>query len=149
MAQDGSSSDPYTESGAHAAVQQRHNIRQSTLASSLRDADALEQHGRTVIARGRRGVWLAAGLLVLLALGIVAMGSVVKNALDAGPEGALLGNWAMLGFVVGLGALNFSWSWLVHQRRLGDTGRRLIRRADYQRSMAALQLKEAEDERVH
>lgn len=140
--------DPYTESGAHAALQQRQHNRQSTLVSSLRDADALEQQGKVVIVRGRRGVWLASGVLVLLVLGTAALGRVVLGAFRAGPEGVSLGNWAMLGFMLALGALNFAWGWLLNQRRLGETGRRLIRRAEYQRAMATLQLKEAENERL-
>jgi hypothetical protein len=140
--------DPYTESGAHAAVRQRGHLRQQARIASLRDADDLERHARAVIARGRRGVWLAACVFSLVALGDAALAWLALECLRDGPESMQLGNWAMLGFVVGLGALHFLWGWLVSQYRLGGVGRRLIRRAEYQRAMAALHMKEADDERL-
>ncbi len=99
-----------------------------------------------MIARGRRGVWLAACVFSLVALGDAALAWVALECFRGGPEHMQAGNWAMLGFVVGLGALHFLWGWLAGQHRLGGVGRRLIRRAEYQRAMAALQMKEAENE---
>ena len=146
MTQHGSNPDPYTQSGAHAAARQRCQILQDARSASLRDADALQQHAGTVILRGRRGVRLGAGLFALLAAGTVLLGWVALDAFESGPDGMLRGNWAMLGFVAGLGALNFAWGWTMNQRRLAETGRRLIRRAEHQRGMAMLQQREDEHE---
>ena len=83
---------------------------------------------------------LVCGALIFLC------GTVALRSHDGSYDGMLASNWSMLGMVVAIGALNYSWGWFSSRRRLRRTGERLIRRAEYQRRLSALQLTEAEHE---
>lgn len=141
-------SEPYTESGAHAAALTRSSRAAESYSVSLQDADEAEARGHSVGQRSRRntrfGIVAFALTLILAAwLGVMAV-----TSHDGTYDGAVAGNWSMLGLVLALGALNFIWGWISAQRRLRETSARLVRRAAYQRALAASQLAKAEHETV-
>lgn len=119
-------------------------MRRDALVSSVSDADSLQRRGRDVIRRGsRHSIYALAGMGASAAV-VGLCFYVAMNSYDGTYEGTLRANWSMLGLVVAIGALNFTWALYHSRRRLRQTGERLIRRAEYQRSLAALQLTEAE-----
>lgn len=110
--------------------------------ASLRDADALEQHAAGVLRRGRRNARVGLACMLLAAGVGLALGAEAATAPDGTYEGLLKANWAMLGVVVALGALNFAWGWRDSGRRLQVTARRLLQRAEYQRKIARARMTE-------
>lgn len=134
--------EPYLVSGTQAAVGVITRRKYDALTASIEDANALETQGRAVIKSATRNRAVSLVRLTVTSLGAAGMGLFAANAMDGTYEGALRGNWGMLGFVVLLGVLNFEWGWLGVQSRRRDTGHRLLRRAEYQRRIATLQLGE-------
>lgn len=116
------------------------------LENSMLDADGLVAHGYVVIRRGVRESYYALAAILVCVVLIVVFGVVAARSPDGTYDGMLAANWSMLGVVVAIGALNFAWGWYASRRRLCETGRRIIRRAEYQRRLAALRLSEAEHE---
>ncbi|MCB9895478.1 MAG: hypothetical protein H6839_13605 [Planctomycetes bacterium] len=141
---DVSPNDPYAESGSDAVEKSRSRMKANAIRASFEDADQLEQRGHLLIARSRRMSAIAGvivGALILLSATLLL---VCYHAYDGTQDGLLVGNWAMLGALVSMGATNFAWAWLSQQRRLAEVGRNLIARADYQRKLAAMRAEKAE-----
>ena len=148
MSPTGSNPDPYTESGAHASVQQTRRKRREALVAALCDADALQARGHAVLRRGaRHSVYAGVGFVVSTAFAFL-FGTVAWRSFDGTYDGALVSNWSMLGVIVAAGGMHMAMGWLVSRKRLRETGARLIRRAEYQRKLTALQLTEAEHEAI-
>jgi hypothetical protein len=140
--------DPYQESGHDAAASTRQRMKSEQLIACMKDAEQLELRGHMLIARGRRMTYVSVSVLIaLIGVGLGLMFHCMR-AYDGSYEGALAGNWSMLGALMALGAANFAWGWVSSQRRLADLGRRLIGRAEYQRRIATLQLQEVPHEAV-
>ena len=141
-------SDPYEESGRDAAASARQRMKSEQLKACMEDAGQLERRGHMLIARGRRMTYVSVTVLIMLiGLGAGLMLYCMRSY-DGTYEGAMSGNWSMLGSLLALGAANFAWGWVNSQRRLADLGRRLIGRAEYQRRIATLQLQEVPHEAV-
>lgn len=140
--------DPYTESGQYAAVQASSRRRLEKLQDRLLDAHNLHARGLAVIERSKRHVRQGSVLMVLAGCTAVWLGYVSATAADGTYNGALRGNWCMLGCILMVGVMNFIWGWIASQRRQRETGHKLLSRAEYQRRLGALLLKEAEDEAV-
>jgi hypothetical protein len=144
MAQRVPHADPYSVSGHSAAGQTRLRMKCEALQRSIEDADDLERRGHGLIRRSNRRRLYAGGTIASTLVAAALLSTVAANAHDGTYEGVLAGNWAMLGAVVSVGGLTFAWSWLSSLVRLRETGLRLLRRAEYQRRLATLQLTEIE-----
>jgi hypothetical protein len=136
--------DPYSVSGRGAAGLSLLRMKQEALQRSIDDADGLESRGHGLIQRSSRRARAAFGAIGGALIATVLFVMVAARSFDGTYEGLLVGNWAMLGAVVCVGGLTFSWSWLSSLGRLRETGQRLVRRAEYQRRLATLQLTEIE-----
>jgi hypothetical protein len=136
--------DPYSVSGRSAAGQTQLRMKCDALQRSIEDADQLERRGLGLIQRSSRRTLLAGGAIAVALVSTTLLGMVAVNAHDGTYDGVLVGNWAMLGAVVCLGGLSIAWGWLSSLQRLRETGQRLMRRAEYQRRVAMLQLTEIE-----
>ena len=140
--------DPYTLSGESAAAEQARRMAIETLQSSIADADTFRQHGHAVIRRGRRHTWYGAVAMAAAAALIAWIGSFMAAGYDNTIEGAMRMNWSMLGVFIAIGLFCYAWSWLSVQRRLLETGARIIRRADYQRRLAEARMQEVQHESI-
>lgn len=144
----GSQPDPYTESGGYASAQEVRRMRREALVSSVTDADSLQARGYAVIRRGVRDSRMALGCMLLCGAAMVGCAWVTTSSYDGTYEGVMTANWGMLGVVLAAGALNFAWGWFSSRRQLRHTGERLIRRAEYQRKLATMQLTEGEHDAI-
>jgi hypothetical protein len=140
--------DPYLVSGRSAASSSLLRMKQEAFQRSVADAESLARQGRKVLARCSRGE-LGAAATITLATPVAGLTWIIAiGAYDGTYEGAATGNWCMLGFTVCLGAIMFGWGWWSSLRRLRETGKRLLARADYQTKLATLQLSEIENATV-
>lgn len=136
--------DPYTESGRHAAVLRRTRRTKAALVASIEDAKDLEFHGHRVIARGGRSMVFAGAMVLAAVGGGLLVGTVAFGSYDGSYEGSVRANWLLLLSVFGMMCGQFAWIWFVKSHELRQTGRRLLRRSEYQRSLASFELKKAE-----
>jgi hypothetical protein len=148
MAQRDLHADAYQDSGRSAAGQRQLRMKVEALNSSIKDANELEQRGLLLIRRSARMTRLACAVTMLPVIAGVALGAAASNSFDGTHEGVLLANWAILGCFVCVGGLAFASTWYSNVRRLRETGKRLMTRAEYQRRLASLRLSEIEHETV-
>jgi hypothetical protein len=144
MAQRDLHADPYLVSGRSAVQSGLWRMKQEALQRSVADADDLDRHARGVIRRCRRHELAAAAMITFATPMAAVLGMLAADAYDGSYEGAMTGNWSMLGLTVCLGVLMMAWGWWSSLRQLRETGMRLTRRAEYQRQLATLQLTEIE-----
>lgn len=132
---------PYHRSGRRARMKWRRREKQQGLVASLTDADSLEARGEMVTRRAVRDARLSMLAMFASLSGAVLLVIAAFSLKDGSYEGAVGAHWAILFAVVLLGALNFAWGWYGRSRELRQTGSRLQARAEYQRKLAALELR--------
>ncbi len=132
---------PYRRSGRRARLLWRRRLKRQGLVSSLTDADSLHARGELVSSRAVRTARMALLTMAGCVAGAVWLLVTGLQSKDGSYEGAMRAHWSILGAVILLGALNFAWGWYERSRELRETGAKLRARAEYQRKLAALQLK--------
>jgi hypothetical protein len=137
--------EPYLDSGRSAA-RVRLLMKVEALQRSVSDADATEARGHRLLARCATRRMYGALAILPTAAAAAGLGLLAANSWDGTYDGALIGGWSSLGFFICIGLISIALGWLSSLARLRETGRRLLRRAEYQRRLALLQLSEISHE---
>ena len=127
---------PYTRSARQASLIAARRKAGERMHATLRDADRQQTLGERALARGRRGMWLSVTATLVfgaLAVQLLAMYWAEPHVTD---EGLLRAAWTLTGGTASLGLCYLASGGIQRARRRSDAGRRLLMRAERQRSRA-------------